>query len=410
MISVITPSHDPRWLEDTWLSLKAQTYWDFEWIVLLNGDAIWTPPDDGRIVMVQDGHRVQGVGALKREAARHAIGDIILELDHDDLLAPLALEKVARAFVEPRIDFVYSDCAQIDAHGDPDNHGFDPAHGWEYEGRMLDGTVYHCAPAMEPTPHNLSYVWYAPNHLRAWRTSFYWDIGGHDPAWTVCDDHELMCRTYQRTEPVHIPELLYLQRVHHANTQTEVNAQIQTLTRQLYETHIEANLLAFTRRRGLLAYDLGGIHNPRPGYRTLDVRQGADLVADILDTGLPDSCVGVFRAVDFFEHVPDKVALFNELYRLLAPGGMILSATPSTDGRGAFQDPTHVSFFNANSFWYFTNANYAAFVPEITCRFQVSHIADYYPSDWHEQNRIPYVAANLIAVKDGPRNGGLLNI
>ena len=29
--------------------------------------------------------------------------------------------------------------------------------------------------------------------------------------------------------------------------------------------------------------------------------------------------------------------------------------TPSTDGRGAFQDPTHVSFYNENSFWYFTD-------------------------------------------------------
>jgi hypothetical protein len=26
---------------------------------------------------------------------------------------------------------------------------------------------------------------------------------------------------------------------------------------------------------------------------------------------------------------------------------------PSTDGRGAFQDPTHVSFWNINSFYYY---------------------------------------------------------
>ena len=67
----------------------------------------------------------------------------------------------------------------------------------------------------------------------------------------------------------------------------------------------------------------------------------------------------MIRAVDFLEHVPDKVALFNELYRLLAHGGMLLSLTPSTDGRGAFQDPTHVAYYNENSFWYFTDANYA---------------------------------------------------
>ncbi len=27
---------------------------------------------------------------------------------------------------------------------------------------------------------------------------------------------------------------------------------------------------------------------------------------------------------------------------------------PSTDGRGAFQDPTHVSFWNINSFMYYS--------------------------------------------------------
>jgi ubiquinone/menaquinone biosynthesis C-methylase UbiE len=35
----------------------------------------------------------------------------------------------------------------------------------------------------------------------------------------------------------------------------------------------------------------------------------------------PRHSVGVIRAADFLEHVADKVALINELYRLLAPEG-----------------------------------------------------------------------------------------
>jgi hypothetical protein len=31
-------------------------------------------------------------------------------------------------------------------------------------------------------------------------------------------------------------------------------------------------------------------------------------------------------------------------------------------------------------------------------------------SDWDEQRHISYVNANLIAIKDGPRQGGLLQI
>ena len=45
--------------------------------------------------------------------------------------------------------------------------------------------------------------------------------------------------------------------------------------------------------------------------------------------------------------------LIEEIYRVLKPGGLFTSMTPSTDGRGAFQDPTHVSFWNRNSWLYF---------------------------------------------------------
>lgn len=117
----------------------------------------------------------------------------------------------------------------------------------------------------------------------------------------------------------------------------------------------------------------------------------------------------MLRAVDFLEHVPAKVPLINELYRLLAPGGMLLTMTPSSDGRGAYQDPTHVAFYNENSFWYYTDNQYRAFVPEIEARFQNSRLVTYFPTYWHSKNDISYVVATLIAMKEGAaRCGGPL--
>jgi hypothetical protein len=91
---------------------------------------------------------------------------------------------------------------------------------------------------------------------------------------------------------------------------------------------------------------------------------------------------------------------------------MLMSLTPSTDGRGAFQDPTHVSFLNENSFWYYTDRKYMKFSPQIKHepRFQVSVLRTIMMSEWHRNNNLPYVQANLIAVKDEaqPRNGGEL--
>lgn len=167
--------------------------------------------------------------------------------------------------------------------------------------------------------------------------------------------------------------------------------------------HIEQLALEQTAQRNLLALDMGAAHNKPEGYLGVDqyAQQGVDLVCDVAK-GLPlkDNSVGLIRAVDFLEHVKDAVALFNEFYRVLAPNGYLLTRTPSTDGRGAFQDPTHVAFYNENSFWYYTDEFYKKFVPEITCTFTAVNLLTYFPSEWHEQHNIPYVAADMIAVKD----------
>lgn len=52
----------------------------------------------------------------------------------------------------------------------------------------------------------------------------------------------------------------------------------------------------------------------------------------------------------------DPVRTTKVLDHCLAPQGWLLSQTTCTDGRGAFQDPTHVSFEKSTSFWYYTCA------------------------------------------------------
>src|SRR5215471_14006635 len=105
--SVFTPTHRPRYLDECFESLRRQSCQDWEWVVVLNGGAAWRPadPDDRIRVIVADG--VSGVGALKRLACEQASGEILVELDHDDLLAPDALEEVGRAFdSEPEASLV----------------------------------------------------------------------------------------------------------------------------------------------------------------------------------------------------------------------------------------------------------------------------------------------------------------
>ncbi|MCM3921639.1 glycosyltransferase [Frankia sp. AiPs1] len=413
--SVFTPCHRPRYLDECLDTLHAQTRPDWEWIVLLNSGARWRPevPDDRVRVEMADG--VSGVGAAKRRACELARGEILVELDHDDLLARDCLAELAKAFDEhPGTVFAYSNTAQITQDGGRDDSRFDAAYGWRYEETDVDGRRVLQAVSLAPTPHNVSYIWYAPNHVRAFRKDTYEEIGGYDASRTVLDDQDLMCHFFQAGEFHQISRCLYLQRLHGENTQRklEINAHIQQETVALYDRYIEENALAWASRRGLLALDLGAAHRKPRGYLGVDQypEDGVDIVARLPEPlDLPDNSVGVIRAVDFLEHVPGKVPLINELYRLLAPGGMLLTLTPSSDGRGAYQDPTHISYYNENSFWYYTDDQYRAFVPQIRARFQSSRLVTYFPSDWHSANNIPYVAANMIAIKDGAdRCGGPL--
>lgn len=99
-----------------------------------------------------------------------------------------------------------------------------------------------------------------------------------------------------------------------------------------------------------------------PGYVNVDivhidpvppptVYQQADL-SDIWPW--EDNSVEEIVADDIIEHLPDKIHTMNEIHRVLVPGGKAHIFVPTTDGRGAWQDPTHVSYWNRNSFFYFT--------------------------------------------------------
>lgn len=65
------------------------------------------------------------------------------------------------------------------------------------------------------------------------------------------------------------------------------------------------------------------------------------------------SSVDHIKAHDIFEHLPDKIMVMNEAHRVLKPGGTLDLFIPTTDGRGAFQDPTHKSWWTPNDLFYF---------------------------------------------------------
>lgn len=102
--------------------------------------------------------------------------------------------------------------------------------------------------------------------------------------------------------------------------------------------------------------DLGCGANKPESYIGVDVYPGskADIITDLNQRfPFPDSSVDEVRAHDIIEHLPDRIHTMNEIWRICKHGAKVDIRVPSTDGRGAFQDPTHVSFWNINSFFYY---------------------------------------------------------
>lgn len=433
-LSIITPTHDTTWIDQTWASIKQQDHMDFEWVVSVNDkDGLRSRimermetvarlvGGDPRVRVVPDYGQFLGVGARKNVAFHRGTGEVLIELDHDDLLTPGALAEIAAAFAEPEVGFVYSDFADFDGTAAPMEQGHVTYRhptvrpGWIQSGFQfymdkIEGVrpgVYECVRAPEVTARSISLIYSAPNHVRAWRRSVYEALNGHNVMFKLCDDHELVLRTFLTTRMKRIPKPLYLYRVSGANTWAQSLDEIRRITYELQDKHLEKLVLRECELLGLPAFDLGAAIDGRHGWKTVDTTEGASIEGVTVDVEADltqrwpweDNSVGAFRAYDFLEHLPDKLHTMREIHRCLRPGGWLLSMTPSTDGRGAFQDPTHVSYWNENSFWYWTRFQ-ARYIHNTQHLFAEIQLTSLFQSEWHRQNSLPYVKASLVALKE----------
>lgn len=402
-VSIFTPTNNISYLEAAYQSIKDQAY--DEWVVFPNnGCSVEDVPqiikDDNRTKVIIGDSVSSNIGSIKGFCCEHCSGDILVELDHDDILCSGAIEKIRGVFQKESVVLVYSDCAEFN-DSDGSSRVYDSSFGWEHYDVSFQGGAYSPAKTPIPIPYHASIIFYAPNHFRAFRKDAYIKCGGYDPTLSICDDQDLMCRLYLEGAFHHISECLYLYRVHGSNTLSHRNVDIQTKTFDLQKKYIRLMTEAWSNRNELLKIDLGGRFNSPDGYVRVDSK-GGDITCDLNGKWpFDDSSVGVVRAYDIIEHLKDPIHTMSEIHRVLTPGGYCFIEVPSTDGRGAWQDPTHVSFWNENSFWYYTDRNLAQYIDNTTIRFKRIILDTYYPSDWHQHNNIPYVRADLVCIKDG---------
>jgi O-antigen biosynthesis protein len=377
-VSIYTPVHDISYLPEVYKSIKDQDF--YEWIVVYNNGGVPLEFNDPRVKSRVLYKAPEKVGTLKAYACDQATGDILLELDCDDLLMPTAIEEVQKAFADPEIGFVYSNA--IHATGDLEKFPrYDEIYGWkfrevEFAGKMLDECV-----SFPPTPEAVSRVWYAPDHLRAFRRSVYHQIGGYDKSMKILDDSDIICRAYLATKFKHIDKPLYVYRVHGNNSWLKYNKEIQDGVYKIYDQYIGQLADRWAKQNGLMVLD--------------DI--------NILPM-LPENSVGVIRSTSLCM-IPDPIRAMKEIARVLAPGGMAMLTVPSTDGRGAYQDPRHKSFWNENSFLYYTNKNWAKYI-DTPVRFQATRL---YTTE-KDERQVCWTVCHLVNLKGSARPPGLIEI
>ena len=131
-----------------------------------------------------------GIAAASNAALSIATGDMVALMDHDDLISPVALLRVAQDSIGSAADFIYSDDGHISPGGD------------------FLGGIYR--PAF-----SLAYLQSHPYivHLVAFSSRLLHDIGGFNESLTISQDYDLILRAAEKARNiVHIPEILYLWR------------------------------------------------------------------------------------------------------------------------------------------------------------------------------------------------------
>ena len=212
MISYFTPIYNTgEKLFNTYQSLLNQTYVNWEWVLVNDSTdggktlkiAESIAAKDPRVRLYDFREKSGGnIGEVKWRCCAMSKGFILAELDHDDLLVPWCTEDLYKAAKKhPEAGFFFNDTCEVDENWNSLTYpeGFALGYGSyrkeEYAGKMMDVSNQH-----NINPKTIRHIVGVPNHVRAWRRSTYFEIGGHNRSLVIADDYELVVRTFLKTD------------------------------------------------------------------------------------------------------------------------------------------------------------------------------------------------------------------
>lgn len=295
LISVLIPVHDtPEAMLRAMLdSLLAQIYPHWEACLADDGSRaghvraiLKDYARRDRRIRIHFGWRNRGVSHASNRALRMARGEFAVLLDHDDLLEPQALLRVAEAVVEDAPDMVYSDEIIVGADGEtPEHFIFRPAFSPEY---------------LRAHPYIV--------HLVGFRTEWLRRLGGFDKTLRISQDYDLILRASERARRiVHIPEILYRWRTHPGSAGHARMSEVMAASKAALRRHLKRRGETGEVRDGA-SFNFFELRYPLPpGHRVaivIPTRNHADLVRVCIDS-LRRSIESVAYDIVLVDHASD---------------------------------------------------------------------------------------------------------
>jgi glycosyltransferase involved in cell wall biosynthesis len=201
-------------------SLKNQTFIDWEWVIIDDSTEeehfIFLQKNllqDDRVRMYKRSHNSGNIGNVKNEAVSLCRGKYVLELDHDDEVLPNILKDSFDFFEKNQdVGFIYMNFANIYENGDNFSYsdfickGYGSYYCEKYNGKWV--YVYNTPNINNIT---LSHLVCCPNHPRIWKREVLISAGNYCEMLPICDDYEILLRTFLITKTAKINKLGYIQ-------------------------------------------------------------------------------------------------------------------------------------------------------------------------------------------------------
>lgn len=158
-----------------------------------------------------------GVSMATNRALQMASGSFVALLDHDDMLEPQALFRLADCIRVNDPDMIYSDEATLSEDGQKIvNHTHRPAFSMEY---------------LRSCPYIV--------HMVAFRAELMRQVGGLDPTLTISQDYDLILRVVEKAQKIaHIPEILYLWRQRKLSSGHLLKTKVMKASRDILARHL----------------------------------------------------------------------------------------------------------------------------------------------------------------------------